>query len=625
MMQKLIEVLGKHWGYHDFLPLQKEAMGSLRTGRDCLVVLPTGGGKSLCYQAPALTMPGMAVVVCPLISLMKDQVDTLTESGIPAARLDSSLPADEQGEVFKKIQKQALKLLYLSPERLLFEGVIRKLQNAKVSYIAVDEAHCVSMWGHDFRPEYRQLGRLKEVFPNIPVGAYTATATEPVRRDIAEQLRLKNPSVLVGSFDRPNLIYKVFPRQNLVRQIRAVLDRQKGNSGIVYCIRRKDVDSVCGQLIDLGYRVAPYHAGMTDSDRKKNQDLFMREKIDTIVATIAFGMGIDKSNVRYVLHAGMPKSLEHYQQESGRAGRDGLEAECCLYYSAADYGVWKFLMREMPKEAYEHALVKLDHMAAFCSGTVCRHQALLSYFGQPSGRSHCAACDVCLGELDYVEEALVTAQKILSCILRLGQNFGGAYTAAVLVGSTEKRIRDNTHDRLSTYGLLDSFPGSVVQGWIGQLVGQGYIERTGQYHVLSVTEKGRRVLKGLETPRLLKPAQKPSRRSSAAVDSWHGVDRELFETLRKVRSQIAGERGLPAYVILGDVSLRDIARRRPSTPERFLEVKGVGERKCRQYGRLFLDIIREYCHSHSLKMDVESTPALERRSKGRFCRSHGGN
>lgn len=616
MMEKLRQILSKHWGYHDFLPLQKEAMGSLHEGRDCIVVLPTGGGKSLCYQAPALALEGMAVVVSPLISLMKDQVDALTESGIAAVRLDSSVPADQQGTAIKRIQKQDIKLLYLSPERLLTEGMIGILRKAKVSYIAVDEAHCVSMWGHDFRPEYRQLGQLKDVFGKIPVGAYTATATEQVRRDIARQLRLDKPVVLVGSFDRPNLTFKVFGRQNVVHQVCSVLDRHKAESGIVYCIRRKDVDAMCEQLISRGYRAAPYHAGMDDSDRKKNQDLFMREKVDTIVATIAFGMGIDKSNVRYVIHTGMPKSLEHYQQESGRAGRDGLEAECCLFYSAGDFSTWKYLMRDMPKEAYDTALIKLEHMAAYCSGTQCRHQAIVSYFGQTAGQGGCSACDVCLGEMDYVEDALVTAQKILSCILRLGQNFGGAYTSAVLVGSTEKRILENGHDRLSTYGLLESFPATVVQGWINQLAGQGFLERIGQYNVLQITEKGRGVLKGLQTPRLLKPAQKPARRSASDEDSWKGVDRELFEVLRKVRSRIAAERGLPAYVVLGDVSLRDIARRRPSTPQRLLDIKGIGDQKCRQYGKHFVNAVHEYCQSHSMGMDAGDVSTTQgRKSK----------
>jgi ATP-dependent DNA helicase RecQ len=611
MMQKVQQALVKHWGYKDFLPLQKEAMECLCRKQDCIVVLPTGGGKSLCYQAPAVATDGMAVVVSPLISLMKDQVDALTECGVSAMRLDSSLSPDEQGDVLARIQERTLKLLYVSPERLLSSGFADLLRNSNLSYIAVDEAHCVSMWGHDFRPEYRQLGRLKRIFSGITIAAYTATATEQVRNDIADQLHLESPEILVGSFDRPNLVYKVHPRNDILKQVCGVLDRHKDESGIIYCIRRKDVDGMCTQLQNKGYRVAPYHAGMTNQMRKENQDRFINEKVDTIIATIAFGMGIDKSNVRYVVHAGMPKSLEHYQQESGRAGRDSLDAECCLFYSGADYGVWKSLMRDMPEEAQKIALVKLDGMYRFCTGAICRHKAILQYFGQPTDKDNCQACDVCLGELDSVEDALVIAQKILSCVLRLGQRFGGAYTASVLVGSTEKRILENGHDTLSTYCLLSEHPKPVVQDWIEQLVGQGYLEKTGEYNILVVTEKGRAILKGSGTPHLLKPAQKPAKISKIASDSWEGVDKGLFEALRKLRSEIALEKQLPAYIVFGDAVLRDMARRRPSTLDRFLQVKGVGQQKCQQYGKMFLDTLCEYCNTHSLGTNVMPMPAAE--------------
>jgi len=608
LMQKIQQALIKHWGYDNFLPLQKEAMSCLCGKRDSVVVLPTGGGKSLCYQAPAVAMDGMAVVVSPLISLMKDQVDALTECGVSAMRLDSSLASDEQEAVLARIQNQTLKLLYLSPERLLSNGFTNLLQKANVSYIAVDEAHCVSMWGHDFRPEYRQLGRLKQLFPGITIAAYTATATGQVRNDIAEQLRLNNPEMLVGSFDRPNLIYKIYPRQEIFRQVCGVLDRHKGESGIVYCIRRKDVDGLCEQLQDKGYRVAPYHAGMTDQARKDNQDRFINEKVDTIVATIAFGMGIDKSNVRYVVHSGMPKSLEHYQQESGRAGRDGLDAECTLFYSGGDYGTWKSLMREMPADALKVAMNKLDRMYDFCTGAICRHKAILQYFAQQMDKDNCQACDVCLGEMDCVQDAMIVAQKILSCVVRLEQRFGGAHTASVLTGSKEKRILDNMHDKLSTYGLLSEHPKSLVQNWIEQLVGQGYAEKSGEYNVLHVTEKGWTVLKGKQTPRLLTPAQKPAKLSKIASDSWEGVDKGLFETLRILRADLAAKRNMSTYIIFGDAALRDMARRRPSTLERFLHINGVGQQKCQQYGQTFLDTIQNYCQTFSLEMDIKIDP-----------------
>ncbi len=626
-------------------------MECLCTGRDAVVVLPTGGGKSLCFQAPAVTRPGLAVVVSPLISLMKDQVDALTECGVPAARIDSSLTPEERDIALDRVRKRQLKLLYISPERLVSDGFSKFLQTLELSFIAIDEAHCISFWGHDFRPEYRQLGSLRQIFPNIPIGAYTATATEQVRRDIAEQLKLKDPAMLVGSFDRPNLIYKVRPRSRVVKQVCEVLDRYKGESGIIYCIRRRDVEQMAESLTAKGYRVAPYHAGMTDEARKKNQDDFVAERIDTIVATIAFGMGIDKSNVRYVIHTGMPKSLEHYQQESGRAGRDGLEAECWLFYSGGDYGVWKSILTGSRGEgvpplrgagilpanrgpgspnaissrlgthdaldteeqgqdglatATEIALAKLGRMYTYCTDATCRRRAILEYFGQAYPQDNCGTCDICLGDVDLVSDAVVTAQKILSCILRLGQRFGAGYTALVLTGSRDQRILDNQHDALSTYGLLKDYDKRVVHDWIEQLAGQGFIEKIGEYNVLSVTEQGWRVIREEVTPRLLKPAEragKPERKAKVAAESWEGVDKGLFEALRRLRASLAGERRVPAYIIFGDATLRDMARRRPSTLQRFLNVRGVGETKCEQYGRVMVEKIRAYCLEHALDTD----------------------
>ena len=603
-MNDIEGALRKYWGFDGFLPLQKQAVECAVSGRDSLVVLPTGGGKSLCYQAPAVAMPGLAVVVSPLISLMKDQVDSLIECGVPAARFDSSQSGEEQDCVLARIRNGTLKILYLSPERLVTERFIGLLKKTELSLLAVDEAHCVSMWGHDFRPEYRQLKILKEAFPGVAVHAYTATATELVRQDIAEQLHLKNPVVLVGSFDRPNLVYKVARRTDGFRQICAVLDRYRGESGIIYCIRRVDVDDLSAKLIEKGYRAVPYHAGMSAEDRKANQEAFINEKIDIVVATIAFGMGIDKSNVRYVIHAAMPKSLEHYQQESGRAGRDGLEAECWLLYSGGDYGTWKQILGYSESEALAMDLRKLGDIYDYCLGVTCRHQAIVSYFGQKLDTNNCGACDICLGDLDSMKDALKTAQKILACVVRLHERFGADYTASVLIGSQEQRILDNRHDKLTTYGLLSDCTKRITRDWIEQLVGQGYIEKTGEYNVLHVTEKGWRALRGNETPCLLEPGVKPARVSRAAEDSWQGVDHGLFEALRALRRELADSKNVPAYVVFSDAALRDMARRRPSTPAGFLQARGVGEMKNREYGEVFLAVINEYCRANGVGIDV---------------------
>jgi ATP-dependent DNA helicase RecQ len=587
-------VLRKYWGFDRFLPLQKQAMDCVGAGRDSVVVLPTGGGKSLCFQAPAMLLPNLTLVVSPLISLMKDQIDSLLECGIAAARLDSTMTHPERNGVFDQLRERRLKLLYVSPERLLMPGFLEFLKNSGVSSVAIDEAHCVSMWGHDFRPEYRQLGILRDALPGVPIGAYTATATEQVRRDISDQLRLDRPEMLVGHFDRSNLLYRVRRRVNPLKQIREVLDRHKGESGIIYCIRRADVDEMTQALSELGYRVAPYHAGLTDEERKKSQNSFIEESVDLIVATVAFGMGIDKSNVRYVIHAAMPKSPEHYQQESGRAGRDGLEAECILLYSGADYLIWKRILEDSEPQTLEIGKAKLGHMYRYCSGVACRHRALLGYFGQQLEKESCQACDICLGEIEGVPNAVILAQKILSSVLRQGERFGAEYTAGVLVGSREDRILANRHNALSTYGLLKEETRPAVRDWIEQLIEQEFLGRAGEFNVLRVTEKGRRVLKGLEQPLLLEPPKKkPAPKPAVLKDSWEGVDEALFEKLRNLRRKLAKQRAVPAYVVFNDATLRDLARQRPSSPEDLLRVSGIGMKKLEQYGEAILSEINQ--------------------------------
>ncbi len=603
------ETVSQLWGYDTFRPLQQEAIEAVLDDRDTVVILPTGGGKSLCFQAPACCMDGLAVVVSPLISLMKDQVDALRTNGVAAAFYNSSLTTGERNTVIEAIRSDALKLLYLAPESLLTENVLTLLSGVTVSMFAIDEAHCISSWGHDFRPEYRGLQTLKQRFPGVAVHAYTATATERVRRDIADQLKLVAPSMLVGSFDRPNLNYRVTRRSLGMDQMLEVIERHRGESGIVYCISRKEVEKTAAALNALGHSAHAYHAGLSDIDRIRNQEAFLEERVDIVVATVAFGMGIDKSNVRFVIHSGMPKSLEAYQQESGRAGRDGLEADCCLFFGGADFGVWKRLMANSG-EANESALEALKAIDRFCNSTQCRHKSLVEHFGQTLEQEECGACDVCLDQVEQVDDALIVGQKILSCVVRLEQMYGADYTAQVLKGSNEKRILEKRHDKLSTHGILSEYPKSTIRNWVEQLIGQGCIEKVGEYNQLHMTDLGWKVLRGECTPTLLKPTPAKQGRGERTVDpaSWEGVDRGLFELLRELRRAIASEQSVPAYIVFGDAALRDMARRRPSTLVEFLRVQGVGQKKCEDYGERFLEHLGEYCSQHGVAMDEPMLP-----------------
>ena len=607
------KVLRDVWGYDAFRPLQENSIRCVLDRRDSLTVLPTGGGKSLCFQVPALCVDGMAVVVSPLISLMKDQVDALQACGVSAAFVNSSQSNDEKRAVAEQMRAGTLKLLYLAPERLLTDRMIDFLRQTKVSFFAIDEAHCISNWGHDFRPEYRGLRVLKDHFPESSIHAFTATASGPVREDIVAQLGLDQAAVLVGDFDRPNLVYRMLRANNRMQQVVEIVSRHRGESCIVYCISRKEVERTAEVLKQMGFSALPYHAGLDDVQRKINQDAFIKEQCDVIVATVAFGMGIDKSNVRCVIHAGMPKSIEHYQQESGRAGRDGLESECVLLYSGADFMTWKKIMESDNQAAYEGAVKSLNAMNKLCTSTVCRHRAIVQYFGQSYTQQSCEACDVCLDELELVDDPLTISQKILSCVVRLEERFGAVHTAKVLVGADEARIHELKHDKLSTYGLMAAEGLSAVRLWIDQLISQGYLQRTGEYQVLSVTESGRRLLKRDGNPRLTvaTPAALNKRSGSVVEPSWEGVDRGLFDVLRKLRSEMALARSVPAYVIFGDEPLRDFARFRPTTVDRFAKIRGVGEQKKQDFADTFIVAIRAYCTQNQLDMnlDASSKPA----------------
>lgn len=608
---KLLAAMERFWGYDSFRPLQREAMTAVMDARDSLTVLPTGGGKSLCYQVPAICRDGMAVIVSPLIALMKDQVDALTECGVPAAFVNSSLSAAEKMQVARRVAAGELRMLFAAPERLVQPRTLDFLKDADLSFVAIDEAHCISNWGHDFRPEYRRLSCLRDVFPDVSIHAFTATATEQVRRDIVEQLHLRVPEVLVGSFDRPNLLYRVERRYDPLGQIREVIDRHPNESGIVYCISRSSVDDTAAALKALGYKALAYHAGMEADERRRHQEAFIDEKVDIIVATVAFGMGIDKSNVRYVVHAEMPRSIEAYQQESGRAGRDGLEAECCLFYTGRDVQTWEFLISQSENEDNrKSSLAALAGMESFCFSVTCRHRQLVRHFDQELESDNCNACDVCLNEVESIPDALVTAQKIISSVYRQEQRFGAEYTALVLRGSKSRKVKHNGHDRLSTHGLLKDEPESVVRGWIDQLLSQGFLKRSGEHSVLVISETGRSVLRGETTPVLTRPQSRPT--VDVADDKWEGVDRELFEQLRHTRTEIAEQRGVPPYVVFGDVTLRELARYRPTSDEGLLKIYGIGQQKMAEFGSVITGQITEYCRENKLTADLAIPPARSR-------------
>ena len=602
--EALAGVLERFWGYSSFRPLQRDAMEAILAGRDSIVVLPTGGGKSLCFQAPALVRDGVAVVVSPLISLMKDQVDTLVGNGVPAAFINSTLSSDQRRAVTDGVRDGRYRLLYVSPERLVGEGgdSFRSwLAKCRVSFIAVDEAHCISQWGHDFRPEYRQLASLRAQFPEASLHAFTATATARVRRDIASQLALRDPVELVGSFDRPNLLYRVLPRNSLKKQLQDVLARHKGEGGIIYCTSRREVEALADWLQGEGVRARPYHAGLDDQERSRNQDLFLDEEIEVIVATVAFGMGIDRSDVRFVVHAGAPQSLEHYQQESGRAGRDGLEAECVLVYSSADFMKWR-LMLERNGELTDSARKLLRDIERYASSVGCRHRHLVSYFGQTYERDDCGACDYCLGELESMPAAVDLARKILSCVARVGQRFGAAHVANVLCGSQNEQVVSRRHNELSTFGLLKDSAVPEVRGYVEQLLAQGFLRQTDDaFPVVALTNEGVELLKNpaaapdLALSRQRRAArERDQRRSRVEAEAWEGVDRDLFEKLRGVRMQIARARGVPPYVVFHDTTLREMARLKPKTMDSLRTVYGVGARKAEDLGEAFLNALREH-------------------------------
>jgi len=594
---ELDAALHRVFGFSAFRPYQRAIVEDLVAGRDAFVLLPTGGGKSLCYQLPALLRPGTAIVVSPLISLMKDQVDALVENGVAAACYNSSLDADTARRTLARLHAGDLDLLYVAPERLLNDGFLERLDGLELALFAIDEAHCVSQWGHDFRPEYAQLGLLAERFPGVPRIALTATADPQTREDIVRVLRLDRATRHVGEFDRANIRYTVTAKSDAFRQLEQFLAGRPEESGIVYALSRKRVEEVANKLANRGHRAAAYHAGLAKERRHAVQEQFLRDELQVVVATVAFGMGIDKPNVRFVVHYDLPRHLEGYYQETGRAGRDGLPAEALLLYGMQDVVTARRLIDQGDNPDQRRIEGhKLSAMLGFAESLTCRRRVLLGYFGETLEHD-CGNCDVCRdppARYDATEDA----RKALSCVYRVGQRFGLRHVVDVLRGAASERIRNLGHDRLSTYGIGRE---RSVDDWsaiVRQLIHHGYLEQDlANYSVLRLTERARPLLRGEETLELALPRAKPAvaaRRSVAEKAGLDAADTPLFDALRALRKRLADAQGKPPYVIFGDAALLDMCRLKPVDEATFLAVNGVGQAKLERYGAEFMAAIADH-------------------------------
>jgi ATP-dependent DNA helicase RecQ len=599
----LLLTLKTTFGYGAFRPLQREIIEAALADQDVFALLPTGGGKSLCFQLPALLRPGLTVVVSPLIALMKDQVDQLQAAGVAATYLNSTLDADEARSRLRGLHRGEWRLLYVAPERLMLDNWQENLKAWNVTAIAIDEAHCISEWGHDFRPEYRQISKLRALLPGVPVMALTATATGRVREDIIKHLQLRDSVTFVASFNRPNLSYRVIPKDQPAKQIIDFVRARETESGIIYCASRATAERVAESLAGRGFSARPYHAGLDVAERTRNQELFLRDETRIICATIAFGMGINKPNVRWVIHHDLPKNIEGYYQETGRAGRDGLPGDCLLLFSAGDIAKQTHFLDEITNE-HEQAVARaqLRQIVHYAESSGCRRAELLDYFGEKFPSPNCGACDNCLEPRATYDGTLV-AQKFLSCLYRIAQNssfnVGMNHITEVLTGADTDKIRRWGHDRLTTYGIGKDLPRPAWAAVGRELMRLGYVGvAEGEFATLELTPEGRAVLVARTPITLTKPMDLPKAKRVARREGDIACDEILFERLRALRKQLADERKVPAYVIFGDATLRQMAREYPDRLEAMEGITGVGEKKRAEFGQIFADAISRFLETN---------------------------
>lgn len=597
-MESIEDLLKKYWGYTTFLPYQKEVIESILKSQDTIAIMATGGGKSLCYQIPALYFEGLTLVISPLISLMKDQVDDLNARGIPAAAYNSSLEYSDREKIETNLKNNHIRLLFLSPEKCMQPRFLEFLKKFKVCLIAVDEAHCISEWGHNFRPEYRQLAALKEHFPSVPIIALTATAIPEVRKDIARQLNLSEPREFIGSFNRKNLQYRVLPKKNSWNTIHTYVQQHKDDSGIIYCLSKKETEDISEKLQENGFKATAYHAGLSKEVREKVQDEFIHDNVNIVCATIAFGMGIDKPDVRFVIHYVMPKSIESYFQETGRAGRDGEDSECILLYSRGDYGKIRALIEsDGSDERYIRlSLRKLQDMIDYCESSLCRRKFLLNYFGEHYSEGNCGSCDNCNHSKEMTDGTSI-GKKIIECVQQLPSNFGADLISDVLIGSRNSKIRDYHFDTFPAYKSCKEYSKAQLRTWIDELIQQGYLARTTDtYPVIRLTNKSNSLLQEEISVMLSVPEHSTVKQSPLSMKrGTTGGSEKLFSQLKNLRKSLADHASVPPYVIFSDRSLREMAEIKPCDLHSFKNINGVGEVKLEKYGSMFISAIKDFC------------------------------